>query len=214
MNRCYYRVLGLTHRASQDEIKKAFRLLALKWHPDRNPRDPEAGVQFRYLFEAYEALVDPVTRGRYDRVMGYVKIRGKVHRDVQDGRDDSGASLEQVLEECFGIRLQERRGGMFYDLRFDLQVTRSCLKKGHSEDIHYVRRVFCGECSAGRGHRRTSGCAACNGEGEVEELCTVKVWIPPDSEDGERLRFPGAGDVFREAGRRGDLVVVLHVVDH
>ncbi len=213
MRRCYYKILGLSHRAGQDEIKKAFRILAFKWHPDRNPQDQQAGGHFRTLVEAYETLVDPAARGRYDRVMGYERIKGKTRSGSFYGEHDGSVSLDDILRECFGIHPRGSRASPVYDLRFDLQVARRSLREGRHEEISYSRRVLCEKC--GGNHRSFKGttCAGCAGSGEKDEVCTVRVWIPQGSEDGTRLRVAGGGDEIRETGRRGDLVVVLHVVD-
>ena len=219
---CYYKILGVTHRAGREEIKKAFRLLALRWHPDRNPHDPEAGSHFRALLEAYETLVDPSTRGRYDRGMGYRKpeerSRHGSRRHDYDIEDEKGAasSLDELLRECFGISGRVPHTPPTYDLRFDLQVIRGEIIRGRHEAIRYERLVLCPRCRGGprmpgRAGRET--CSECMGSGEVEEVCSLDVWIPAGSPDGTRLRIPGAGDRFRDTGQVGDLVVVLHVVD-
>ncbi len=213
MRRCYYKILGLSHGAGQDEIKKAFRLLAFKWHPDKNREDQKAGGHFRMLVEAYETLVDPAARGRYDRVMGYEKQWRKNRPRSFYGEEDGSVSIDELLRECFGIHSRVSRVSRVYDLRFDLQVARQRLREGHYEEINYMRRILCGKC--GGTHRSLKGatCAGCGGAGEVDERCTVRVWIPRGSEDGTRLRVAGGGDVIPEMGRWGDLVVVLHVVD-
>ena len=70
---CHYKTLGISVRASQEEIRSAFRYLAMKLHPDRNPTNPGAAERFREVRAAYETLKDPAARGRYDRNQGYRK---------------------------------------------------------------------------------------------------------------------------------------------
>ncbi len=74
---CYYKILGISIRASQDEIKKAFRMLAFRFHPDMNPADPDAARRFREVLKAYETLVDPRLRGKYDSLRGYSGRKGR-----------------------------------------------------------------------------------------------------------------------------------------
>ena len=77
MRSCYYTILGVSVRATQEEIKRAFRMLALRWHPDCNPQDPLAAERFMEVLDAYENLIDPSKRGRYDKGRRYVKPRAK-----------------------------------------------------------------------------------------------------------------------------------------
>lgn len=211
---CYYKILSVSIRASQEEIKSAFRLLALRWHPDRNSRDKQAAERFREALEAYETLGDPARRRQYDRLNGYKSsksssnnTRGPVRKDEQE------ASLHDMVEEAFGIRFEHLRERPTYDLRFDLQVSNDAARAGTYESIEYRRWVFCEGC-LGRGARNGSGgCEACNGSGGVEEDCSIRVWIPAGSEDGSRLRVSGAGDRPEPGCRAGDLVVLVQIVD-
>ncbi len=190
---CYYKILGISIRASQDEIKKAFRMLAFRFHPDMNPADPDAARRFREVLKAYETLVDPRLRGKYDSLRGY-------------------SGVNDVLHEFFGIQYsaaKERRGS---DLRFDLQLPHVAISEGAFEEIRYARWVFCGKCVGNGKKRPLNSCESCQGRGEVEEWCTVKVWVPPGSEEGTRVKIPGGGDRLSPAGTAGDLYVLLHIV--
>lgn len=87
--RDFYEVLGVSRSASQDEIKKAYRQMALKYHPDRNAGNKEAEEKFKEAAEAYEVLGDPEKRQRYDQ-FGYEGLRGTNYRDFTDINDISG----------------------------------------------------------------------------------------------------------------------------
>ncbi len=216
MTGCYYEILGVSVKASQEEIKRAFRMLAMRWHPDRNPRDAAAAKNFREALEAYEVLVDPSRRGQYDRMRGYGRSRGRSARHTtgqarKDGRQPP--TFRDIMEEAFGIKYEETRDSSLYDLRFDLQVPRSALAQGSFEQIDYERWVFCGGCM-GNGCRTPSRhCERCRGNGELPEGRSLRIWIPAGSEHGSRIRVPGAGDWLQPGMPAGDLVIMLHIVD-
>ncbi len=221
---CYYKILGISVGASQEEVKKAFRLLALRWHPDRNPNDPTATERFKQALEAYETLVNPSKRRNYDSVRGYGRNTRKKRRSSRRASDawDSGngnsretgdVSFEEVLRDAFGVRKENSFRDGRNDLRFDLQVFRSSVVNGVHETVDYTRSVYCGDCwHNGRSAPRPS-CKKCHGLGEIEEACSVNVWVPPSSEQGTRLRISGAGDQPAPGMAPGDLVILLHIVD-
>ncbi len=212
---CYYKILGVSFRASQEEIKRAFRMLALRWHPDCNPHDPLAAERFRDALEAYENLVDPSKRGRYDKVRRYGKPTAKARSYSRRSRANKPPSVtvEEILQEIFGV------AGSFYpkeqrrtDLRFDLQISQSAAIEGIHEQIVFQRLVFCQACM-GNGRKALSApCAKCNGRGEFEESCSLDIWVPAGSRQGTRLRIVGVGDRQSPSAPPGDLIVCLHVV--
>lgn len=218
MGTCYYKILGVSVRASPEEIKRAFRMLALRWHPDCNPRDPHAAERFREALEAYENLIDPSKRGHYDKLRRHVRsktgARRHPHRPAPAAKGAPSITLEEILKEAFGVDYRFYPGGeRRVDLRFDLQIPQSAAVTGTYEEIVFRRIVFCQDCM-GNGYRTVSpNCPACRGTREVEEVCSLKVWVPPGSRQGTRLRIPGAGDRQGPGVPPGDLVVCLHVVE-
>jgi molecular chaperone DnaJ len=213
MGICYYKTLGISVSASQEEIKKAFRMLALNCHPDRNPKDPHAGEHFRAAVEAYETLIDPRKRNRYDILRGHAKGNGSRGRRSRTSSRESSVSFEEALREAFGIHFAGAKERAVNDLRFDLQVPRSALAQGVYEVIDYGRVVFCGDCSGNGRNNGFRSCKRCNGDGELEELRSLKVWIPAGSTQGSRLRISGAGDQPSPRRSAGDLVILLHIID-
>jgi molecular chaperone DnaJ len=210
---CFYKILGVSVRASQEEIRKAFRSLALRWHPDRNPHDPRAAERFRDALDAYETLIDPKKRGQYDRIQGYKKANGGTRLRRHRGKAGNGDSYRDVLKDFFGFDAVHLRQEREYDLRFDLQVLRSALTQGTYEQIDYKRWVYCGKCIVNGRRVAVRSCEDCRGKGEIEEACSLRIWIPAGSVQGTRLRFPGAGDRLTPNAPAGDLVILLHVVE-
>ncbi|MEW5735824.1 MAG: DnaJ domain-containing protein, partial [Thermodesulfobacteriota bacterium] len=122
--RCYYEILEVSRQASEGEIKNAYRKLALKCHPDRNPGDQEAEERFKEAAEAYEVLRDPEKRRIYDQ-FGHEGLSGRGFTGFS-GFDDIFSSFSDIFEEFFGLgngrqngRTRGRRGS---DLRYDLTL--------------------------------------------------------------------------------------------
>lgn len=210
---CYYKILGIPVGASQEEIKRAYRALALKWHPDRNPDDPRAGERFREVVKAYETLVDKSRRGKYDRLRKHGRPGEAGHRSAGSPEEGRFPSLDEILQEAFGVNTAHRKARRGNDLRFDLQIPQVAAVQGAFEEIVYPRRVFCRKCSGNGGHSSLGLCENCMGHGELEERCSLQVWVPAGSEQGTRLKFSGRGDEPAPGVPPGDLVVFLHVVD-
>lgn len=210
---CYYKVLGVAVGAGDEEIKKAFRSLALRFHPDRNPENPRAAERFREALEAYETLIDPSRRCEYDRDRGHGRPKSDGFRTARRKKEGSRSPFDDIVHEAFGIDYAFFRERSGVDLRFDLQVPRWSIGEGAFEEIRYTRLVFCRGC-IGQGRKKAlKSCGECGGLGEVEEECSVRVWIPPGSETGTRLRVPGGGDHLVPGSVAGDLVILLHVIE-
>lgn len=216
MATCYYKILGVSVRATDDEIKRAFRLLALRWHPDRNPDDPFASERFREVLEAYENLIDPFRRGQYDKLRPRARSgsRGSSRQKRHpEARQTSRQTLDEILSELFGVDFSRPKQPARSDLRFDLQIPRSAAVMGTREEIVFQRRVFCPNCLGNGGKAPSAACGKCHGSGEMEESGSVAVWIPAGSQQGTRLRIGGVGDRSSPQLPPGDLIVYLHLID-
>ena len=183
--RDYYEVLEVQRSASQDEIKKAYRKAALKYHPDRNPNNKEAEEKFKEAAEAYEILNDPTKRQRYDQ-FGHEGLRpGADYRGFQD-INDIFANFSDIFgsgiggglfEEVFtGGRSRSRgrqhAGTPGSDLKIRLKLTLEEIASGVEKKLKVKRWKTCDVCGSGgaRAGSSKSTCPVCNGTGEVRQV--------------------------------------------
>lgn len=166
--RDYYDVLGVSRSAGPDEIKKAFRRVALSSHPDRHPGDAEAERRFKEATEAYSVLSDPEKRRRYDR-MGHAAFQNAAGSNPYERVDFS--SFSEILEGLFGgvFRGGMRRARVGGDIEVDLPIRFEEAALGAEKTIEVQRRQSCDECDgSGAAPGTTVGdCSACQGRGEV-----------------------------------------------
>src|ERR1044071_4043685 len=114
--RCYYEVLGVQRTVNDDELKSAFRKLALKWHPDRNKGDASSETRFKEINEAYEILKDPEKRAAYDRFGHAAFEQGRAAR-AQGFATDFGSPFSDLFEGFFGMGSAGGRANRAADLR-------------------------------------------------------------------------------------------------
>ena len=164
--RDYYEVLGVSRESAPDDIKKAFRQLALQYHPDRNPDDKRAEERFKEINEAYSVLSDPGKRQQYDQ-FGHA---GPAGQGFGGFGDFSGFGVEDIINDFFGGMFggggRSRRGA---DLRYNLAITFDEAAFGAEKEIVVPRTGSCRDCS-GTGARkgtRPERCGACHGQGQV-----------------------------------------------
>lgn len=183
--RDYYEVLGVPRNASQEEIKKAYRRLAMQYHPDRNPGDKEAEEKFKEAAEAYEVLSDPEKRRRYDQ-FGHAGMQGTDFREYTDINDIFNAFRDifsgtgfggSIFDDFFGgsTSTRARRTGTSQrgsDLRVKIKLTLEEIATGVSKKIKIKRYKKCSSCG-GSGAESGSGyktCPVCNGTGEIRQV--------------------------------------------
>lgn len=165
----YYAVLGVSRDAGADEIKKAYRQAALKYHPDRN-KSPDAEGKFKEAAQAYEVLSDPEKRQRYDRY-GHDGLRGAGVHDYSHMRVDD---IFSMFNDIFGGGVfggDPRRGRGGVDLQMEMSLTLEEVAAGVEKTIEFDRQDFCDACS-GSGSEPGSpkrNCATCGGYGQVEQ---------------------------------------------
>jgi molecular chaperone DnaJ len=175
--RDYYEVLGVNKTASADDIKRAYRRMAMKYHPDKNPDDKEAEKKFKECAEAYEVLSDTEKRQRYDQ-FGHDGLRGMGMRDYSHMKwQDIGSIFEDIFGfggfgDIFGMqgRRSSRTGpARGYDLETTVELTLEDVAHGSEKTIEFTRQDVCTECSgSGCAKGKSPGkCPACGGAGQV-----------------------------------------------
>lgn len=164
----YYDLLGVERSASADDLKRAYRQLAIKLHPDKNPDDRDAEEQFKRISEAYAVLSDPDKRRRYDQLghAAFDPARGGTAFDPADF-SAIGQMLEGFFDDMFG-----RRGGAARepkDLRYNLEISFEEAALGTERMIEYERKELCPHCTGARAEpgMPQPECPACRGRGEV-----------------------------------------------
>jgi molecular chaperone DnaJ len=166
--RDFYEVLGVGRQASEEELKRAYRKMALKYHPDRNPGDKEAEERFKEASAAYQVLCDPERRAQYDR-FGAAAFEGGGGFDFSAGFEDI---FSGIFSDFFGgprsarSQSRARRGD---DLRYNLDLTFEEAAFGSEKSISLPRMVACETCH-GKGTKPGTSpktCPACRGSGQV-----------------------------------------------
>ncbi len=204
--RDYYEVLGINRDAAPDDIKKSYRQMALKFHPDRNPGDEEAPKRFKEAAEAYEVLSDPEKRQRYDRY-GHAGLNGAAFHDFRSTDDIMSAFGDIFGGAIFGDLFAERRRGPRPgpDLLMKLEIDLVEAARGATRTIDVTRQDFCGECRGSGAKKGTSPatCNYCGGRGQIVQargFFQMATTCPACGGEGVRITDPcthcrGAGRV-------------------
>jgi molecular chaperone DnaJ len=168
--RDYYVVLGVERSASDDEIKKAYRKVAIQFHPDRNPGNKEAEEKFKEANEAYQVLSDPQKRAAYDR-FGHAGVgAGAGGTPFGEGFGNFSDIFDNIFGDIFGgtgATGERDRGGV--DLRYNLEITFEEAAFGTERTIRFHKVVTCEPCSGSGAKRGTKPkpCRTCRGTGQV-----------------------------------------------
>lgn len=170
----YYEVLGIGRDASADDIKRAYRRMAIKYHPDKNPGNKEAEAKFKECAEAYEVLSDDAKRKQYDQ-FGHEGLRGTGMHDFSRMNVDDIFSMfgfDDFFEGIMGGRRRSgRRGGPArgYDLETGVEMSLEEVAQGTEKTIEFTRQDLCAQCvgsGAAKGTRPVP-CSTCGGSGQV-----------------------------------------------
>jgi len=223
----FYRSLGVDEKASADIIKKAYRQLAKKYHPDANPHDRASEDRFKEISEAYDVLGDPQKRRKYDQLRtygahgngGWINFDPEIFRQRGGFQgpanfNGQGFSFSDVLRDLFGIDslFNEMPGapgsiGSHAEVRISFEESIHGVEK--SLTLRQQRRcVSCG----GTGHIARSICSHCGGSGQTVSSQKIRVKIPPGIDDGHIISLPNMGR--QTPFGTSDLVLSVRVEPH
>ncbi|MEX0374373.1 molecular chaperone DnaJ [Spiribacter pallidus] len=206
--RDYYDVLGVSQNASEGDLKKAYRRLAMKYHPDRNPGDTDAEVRFKEAKEAYEVLSDPQKRAAYDQ-FGHAGVEAGGGGGGGPGGPGGfgGADFSDVFGDIFGDIFGGGRGGSRAfrgaDLRYRMEVSLEEAVQGVEREIRIPTQVRCDACegSGAAPGSQPQTCPTCKGHGEVrmqQGFFSVQQSCPRCSGSGQIISDP-----CRKCGGKG-----------
>ncbi|MDA0368148.1 MAG: molecular chaperone DnaJ [Proteobacteria bacterium] len=206
----YYESLGVGRKASDDEIKKAYRKLAMQFHPDQNPDNPGAEVKFKELSEAYDVLRDDQKRAAYDQFGHAAFENGGMGRGGGSSAFDFASSFSDIFEDLFGDfsggrQRTQTRGA---DLRFNMEISLEEAYGGKKATIRVPTSVACDAChgSGAEGDSAPTTCGMCRGHGKVraqQGFFTIERTCPTCQGMGHVIQNPckpcgGSGRVRRE----------------
>jgi len=227
----YYEVLGVPRTATEDDIKKAYRKLARKFHPDVNPGDTTAEEQFKDIGEAYAVLSDPDKRKRYDQLGENWKAGADftpppgwegVHVEYGDFGDLFGAGrgaggFSDFFESLFGARRGARAGAGFamrgQDIEAALELSLEEAHYGTTRTITLQTTAVCSTCN-GSGMQGKQPCTTCRGTGVVTRPKTLDVTIPAGVRHGSVIRLAGQGEPGTGNAPAGDLLLHIQLRPH
>src|SRR6266404_4831846 len=208
MKRCYYETLEVDRNADESKLKAAFRKLAMKWHPDKNPGDATSELRFKEINEAYEVLKDGDKRAAYDR-FGHAAFEQGLGGGGGHGFGAGFASsFSDIFEDLFGMAGQRGGGERGADLRYNMEITLEEAFLGKTAKIEIPVSVTCESCSGtgAKAGTKPKTCSLCGGAGRVRQaqgFFTLERTCPGCQGRGQMIEDPcrscsGSGRVTRE----------------
>jgi curved DNA-binding protein len=224
----YYEVLGVPRDASAEDIKKAYRKLAMKWHPDRHSGDDrqQAEEKFKRINEAKEVLTDPEKRAKYDRLganwehgQDFTPPTGGGWQTMSPDEFEQmfgGGGFSDFFASFFGDDLRTRyasrsrpRSLRGADVRAELHVGVSEAIRGGAREFALDTVQTCSLCGGSGVLDERHVCPACGGLGKVRGRKTVELRLPRDVHEGMTLRLKGLGEAGERGGETGDLYLTV-----
>ena len=234
----YYTILGIPKGATPEEIRLSYRALAMRFHPDRNPDDPQANEKFHLILEAYEILSDPIKRQQYDQLGALFRV---------DGRPPEKEDLTAFLSETFSRIFSRTPNTKGSDLNYEISISLEQVALGGSVPLAIVRDCLCTSCGGcgaapkglsscpecsgkgkvggrlfrnecarcgGLGNIITKRCSNCGGTGRHDKRENLDITIPKGIQAGQTLRVRSKGNEGSQAGNEGHLFVRIQLKTH
>ncbi len=213
----YYKILGVSKSASSEDIKKAFRRLARKYHPDVNPGDKKSEEKFKEINEAYEVLSDADKRRKYDMLgpnwqeqFGYPSgAGGRTSGFRSSSMNYNSTGFSDFFEALFGRPTSTaRKAGEDIEQRVEATI-----QEAYSGGMRTFNIQSTDPCPVCRGTRLVAGksCTNCQGLGSISRSKRIQVKIPAGVDNGSKIRVAGEGKPGSGGGPRGDLFLVISV---
>ena len=224
MKEDYYKTLGVTKSSSQGEIKKAYRKMAIKYHPDKNPNDKAAEEKFKEAAEAYEVLSNPDKKAKYDQFGHQAFQNGGAGFGGGMNMDDIFSQFGDIFGSAFGGGFggfggQRQRIVKGSNLRVRVQLTLEEISKGVDKKIKVKRKIkapgatTCQSCG-GSGQTIDNRPKGSDVHGLIVKEETVNIPIPAGVVDEMQLKVSGKGNEAPGNGINGDLLVVINEIPH
>jgi DnaJ-class molecular chaperone len=233
----YYRILGVERGAGDTEIKRAFRQLARRYHPDATRGNKLLESKFKDINEAYEVLSDPEKRAKYDGIQhdtyrGFTNARDAMRADAEgaaarakppatddDKTDATGSGFSEFFNSLFGGKpgkpngFGRKKAARGDDKQLPVEILLSEAFTGVRKTVSVEREETCSTC-AGFGQQAGATCRTCRGQGTVATRKQLEVKIPAGVRTGSRVRIAGEGNPGRHGGEPGDLYLNVTVRPH
>jgi len=225
----YYKILGINYDSDKKEIKKAYRLLARKFHPDINPGNRLFEEKFKEVGEAYSVLIDDRKRIQYDILRGVkkpgagteqAKKQAQTAYSSQKKEEPPKQEARQAKEfDSFFAGFTGRFKTKFTapetkkgdDITTDVHISASEAFNGTVRNVNILRTEKCPKCKGKRVINHMS-CDKCNGTGEISTHKQLNVKIPPKVKENSKIRIAGEGNRGVNGGESGDLFLLIHII--